>query len=290
MNRSARVAGMRRRLQIIVSAIAVTGLMITALNALAAAPPAPFFNGFENASDVDAGNNMTGVTRVASGTNGVVSAGGGFHAEAAVNSGAYTRYGGYSSVFPDGGFTTSIDIYLDTADSPTGADLRLDWSSAISTTTNGHRRDFIFSIGTNGSGGFVMSTSNNSPGWPGNPGRDPLTITATGWYTFQHRFYDSGGGVLAVDMSVLDPSGTVLKTWTLSNPTDVIGVTVGGNRYGWLARNAFANLAIDNITRSGAVPAATQDCKKQGWMDLFRPDGTPFKSQGDCIQYVNTGK
>jgi len=31
-------------------------------------------------------------------------------------------------------------------------------------------------------------------------------------------------------------------------------------------------------------------CKKGGWQNLFRADGTPFKNQGDCIQYVNTGK
>ncbi|HEX9267944.1 MAG TPA: hypothetical protein VF965_10715, partial [Candidatus Limnocylindria bacterium] len=32
------------------------------------------------------------------------------------------------------------------------------------------------------------------------------------------------------------------------------------------------------------------DCKKGGWMDLARADGTSFKNQGDCIQYMNTGK
>ena len=27
-----------------------------------------------------------------------------------------------------------------------------------------------------------------------------------------------------------------------------------------------------------------------GWKTLFHGDGSPFKNQGDCIQYVNTGK
>jgi len=53
-------------------------------------------------------------------------------------------------------------------------------------------------------------------------------------------------------MSVLDSSATLLKTWTLSDPTDIIGTTVGGNRYGWLVNNGFADLPIDNVTRSGA--------------------------------------
>lgn len=37
--------------------------------------------------------------------------------------------------------------------------------------------------------------------------------------------------------------------------------------------------------------ATTKDaCKNGGWQTLRRADGTPFKNQGDCIQYVNTGK
>jgi hypothetical protein len=50
------------------------------------------------------------------------------------------------------------------------------------------------------------------------------------------------GGVLAVDMSVIDATGTVLKTWTLSEPTDLIGTTVGGNRYSWLVFSDFEPL------------------------------------------------
>ncbi len=44
-------------------------------------------------------------------------------------------------------------------------------------------------------------------------------------------------------------TGTEMGTWTLSDPSDIIGTTVGGNRYGWLVTNSFASLAIDNITR-----------------------------------------
>jgi hypothetical protein len=31
-------------------------------------------------------------------------------------------------------------------------------------------------------------------------------------------------------------------------------------------------------------------CKKDGWQSLVRKDGSGFKNQGDCIQYLNTGK
>lgn len=37
-------------------------------------------------------------------------------------------------------------------------------------------------------------------------------------------------------------------------------------------------------------PQNKDECKKNGWQGLTRADGTPFKNQGDCIQYVNTGK
>ncbi len=38
------------------------------------------------------------------------------------------------------------------------------------------------------------------------------------------------------------------------------------------------------------VPTEKDQCKNDGWKDFFRPDKSTFKNQGDCIQYVNTGK
>lgn len=253
-----------RRLTSLLTATALVATLAVAAvpaAALAAAPPAPYVNGFENAIDAvtpdDGGTEaMFNVTRVASGTNGITSSSGSWHATAATNAGSFTRLGGYSSTFPVGGYTTSIDVYLDMSVATGSNDLRFDWSSAISNNVGGHRRDFVFSVGTDpvNAGKFLVSASNNAPGWPGNPGRDPLTVFTTGWYTFQHTFRDSGAGVLAVDLKVLS-GPTVLKTWTLSDPTDVIGSTVGGNRYGWLVTNGFSSLALDNVTRTSA-PAA----------------------------------
>ena len=53
--------------------------------------------------------------------------------------------------------------------------------------------------------------------------------------------------------------------------------------------NAFTNLALDNITRSGAAANSADDCKDGGWQNATRADGSAFKNQGDCMQYVNTG-
>jgi hypothetical protein len=38
------------------------------------------------------------------------------------------------------------------------------------------------------------------------------------------------------------------------------------------------------------TPSDKDDCRNGGWRNLYRADGTPFKNQGDCIQYANTGK
>jgi hypothetical protein len=112
-----------------------------------------------------------------------------------------------------------------------------------------------------------MSASNDAPGWPADPDRNPITVTTSGWYTFQSRFYDAGAGVLAVDMSVLSGS-TVLRTWTLSDSTDIIGTTVGGNGYAWLVDNGFTSLALDNITRSGVLPTCAATGLHRDGIDL----------------------
>jgi hypothetical protein len=197
------------------------------------------------------------VNRVPSGTDGIISRSGSFHAKAV--EGDYTRWGGYNSTFPANGYTTSVDIYLDTAGAYAN-NTRFAYTSASSKSDGNHLRDFVFSCGfyndagPYGSGNrFVCSASNNSPGNPKDAGRDPYVVnTSPGWYTFKHRFYNNGGA-LAVDMSILNASGILLKTWTLSNPLDLIDSVVGGNRYGWFPNMAFPFLAIDNSNRSNIV-------------------------------------
>src|SRR6185369_14902252 len=45
------------------------------------------------------------------------------------------------------------------------------------------------------------------------------------------------------------------------------------------------------VNASGCPLAVNKDqCKGNGWQILRRANNTPFKNQGDCIQYVNTGK
>src|SRR6266498_1205157 len=236
--------------------VIATGLIFAAGTLVLAA----FFQGFETDT---AG--WFGAVRVSTGTHLVPSKAGTFHAED--GGGAFTRWGGYSQTFPTGGYTTSIDIYLDilapygsvTSLTPYQNDTRFDWTSAISTPNCAHRRDFVFNAGfytdsdTTGTGPrFVISASNNagrSGANPKNPGRDPFSIYTEGWYTFEHRFYavpPIAGGQLFVDLTIKDAAtGVPLHAWTLTDPSDIIGTTVGGNRYGCFPTDEFSFLAFD---------------------------------------------
>ena len=50
--------------------------------------------------------------------------------------------------------------------------------------------------------------------------------------------------------------------------------------------------SVDRLDAIAVAPAnlSRNLCKQRGWQSLTRADGSPFKNQGDCIQYVNTGK
>ena len=257
---------------------------------------AAFFQGFETDT-----NGWTGATRVSSGTHLVITKPPGvFHAEDLNGDGlTFTQWGGYGKTFPPLGYTTSVDIYLDISP-PYGSvmtimpypnDTRFDWSSAVNTPGCSHRRDFVFNAGfytdtdTTGAGPrFVISASNNatrSGANPKNPGRMPYTIPAEGWYTFEHRFRDDGGGVLAVDLTIKNALGIPMMTWTLSDPSDVIGSTVGGNRYGWFVINEFPFLAFDTSALSGfqdfcTLPPSTAGAKVTagGWITVVGGRGT----------------
>jgi hypothetical protein len=228
-------------------------------------------DGYEQGFEVDdSGFNVFGVmfpsTRVMSGTNGITSAGGAWHSEAMA---AATNWGGYAAVcgcsatscaagtFPVDGYRTSLDIYLD-VNGGFANDTRFDFTSAVNNVSGSHLRDFVFNGGFYnaadltgpgaGTNRFIFSTSNNAPGFP-KGGISPIAIGSTGWYTFVHEFYNSGGA-LACRFSIRDSLGDTVVEWIRSNPADLIPSVVGGNRYGWFVVNQFPFLAIDNALYS----------------------------------------
>lgn len=255
---------------------------------------ASFFNGFE--TDISGWETPT---RVASGANGITSAAGSWHAEES-GTGDFTRWGGYNygagnavpTTFQE--YSTSVDVYLD-INGNWANNTRFDFTSAINNSAGTHLSDFIFNAGfyndATGPGAdtnrFVVSASTNSqPGsaYAKNPDKDPIAISTSGWYTFEHHFYDNAG-TLNVDMSIYDASHNLVKTWTLVS-APISGV--GGNRYGWFDFNEFSTLAFDNSKMETAPvlvgpPTNKDQCKKDGWMTFNNPT---FKNQGQCVSYV----
>jgi hypothetical protein len=262
-----------------------------------------YFNGFE--TDVFDWNAIPGLeaTRVPSGTHGITSATGSFHAENSA-AGSFSRWGGYNygagdavpTVFHE--YSTSVDIYLN-VEGGWANNTRFDFDSAINNSAGTFNRDFIFNAGfyndTDGSPGsgtsrFVISASNNSqPGsaFAKNPGRGPIAISTTGWYTFKHHFYDLAG-VLAVDLSILDSSGTLVNSWPLSDATDLI-TGIGGNRYGWFDFNEFSTLAFDNALRTDASLRAQKIEVRDDLVDLRDSitDGGDRNKLLDAITHLN---
>jgi hypothetical protein len=190
-------------------------------------------------------------------------------------------------------YTTEVKVYLDVG-AGAANDTRFDFTSAINhpdddpddgtdDTGDGlcvHLRDFAFNCGfyddNDGPGAgtdrFICSASNatgRSNSYPKNPGRDPIAISSTGWYTLKHTFRDDAG-VLAVDLEVIDSGSTSLNTWTLSDPTDTIPDRVGGNRYAWFASNEFSFLAFDESQKCSGACSYVQgfEVDISGW-DAF---------------------
>ena len=76
-------------------------------------------------------------------------------------------------------------------------------------------------------------------------------------------------------------TGTPLHTWTLTTSSDILGTTVGGNRYGWFATDEFPVLAFDTSALIGFQdfcdpPPSTAGAKVTagGWITVAGGKGT----------------
>ena len=78
-------------------------------------------------------------------------------------------------------------------------------------------------------------------------------------------------------------------TWRVSSTASPdVPFVIADDRGVWTASNV--RFEATTAGGGGRPPSDKDKCKKGGWMDLTRADGSSFKNQGDCIQYVNTGK
>ena len=124
--------------------------------AIANTVSANFSQGFEvNNNGWNVFGGTLDATRVPSGTNGINSHTGGFHAEIAGNVqlcdgtfSAATKWGGYSRPFPLLGYRTDIWVYLNVNNPANANDMRFDWiASAVTDGDCGFTRDFAFNFG-----------------------------------------------------------------------------------------------------------------------------------------------
>jgi hypothetical protein len=93
-----------------------------------------------------------------------------------------------------------------------------------------------------------------------------------------------------------------MRTWSqiiANNPDATIlggfGVNQGSGNAGLIASVDALTLGSEGNTvtynfEPYEVAQTKDDCKNGGWEGLTRADSSSFKNQGDCIQYVNTGK
>lgn len=71
---------------------------------------------------------------------------------------------------------------------------------------------------------------------------------------------------------------------------ELYAVEKGAGPNGARLSSVGITVVVGNGGAACATPATAGQCKDNGWMTRTRMDGSAFKNQGDCIQYVNTGK
>ena len=154
------------------------------------------------------------------------------------DTGPFTRFDGYRDTFP-GTYFAEVAVYLDPGMWSAGEGF--DYAVSSSGSDGGHQRDFVFHVTQDTSSSKLLVGGSNNTNFEPREDLETLNnheVMSAGWYILQHKFRDDGG-VLAVDLNLLDSTGSTLFTETRSAAADTIPGEVGGNRYGW-----FTNIDV----------------------------------------------
>lgn len=121
----------------------------------------------------------------------------------------------------------------------------------------------------------------------------------------QLRFYESTAGAPGANFGTYtDPDWATLKTRNALSGLPYAGHEVlffsiqtgSGTAAGFTGqvdglRIELTNGEVANINFEAVLQPADRDsCKKNGYLALFRANGTPFANQGDCVSYASNGK
>lgn len=246
----------------LLSAILTLGIIFT-LSGIAQADVV-FNQGFETGTaGFSSGGDYGGIQRVSSGTNGMTSAAGGYHAIVTdTSAGPYTFFDGSRGTWP-GSYFSQIDVYLDTSWADGSG---FEWSVASYGSDGNHQRDFIFHIAKDTSSGSLYVGGSNNSNFSVRQDLENINsyqVSESGWYTFQHLFREQSGS-LAVDLNLIK-DGNILFTETRFNPADTIPGEVGGNGYGWFTDITLdGGLALDNVILD--VPQAAVPVPAAVWL------------------------
>lgn len=122
-----------------------------------------------------------------------------------------------------------------------------------------------------------------------NADRHPLSITdghTTFYYAGDGRLMSAAPSLLlTTSTNSLSPTVWPAQYQVFEETGSSFTLTTGGAITHVLSNNVFGIQIVPN-----PVPTNKDQCKDGGWQSLVRSNGTSFKNQGDCIQYVNTGK
>jgi hypothetical protein len=125
---------------------------------------------------------------------------------------------------------------------------------------------------------YLFTATTNNPGW------NTLEFVATDAPAGLTSRHSSCAATLAgftdlsqIEFFRLNGGGTGTSDNGLEAAYDLVAIEFNGN-------------ATVYDFEPYAVASSKDQCKDGGWQNVFRDDGSAFKNQGNCIQYVNTGK
>lgn len=243
-----------------------------------------YFQGFETDSSgwYWASGSPGGIAMVPSGTNGINAASGSYYGQVANSPDAYSAElgccpgygdGGYglfggtgsATAYPGSAYSESIDVFVNVNTPAPSTGVAAFWIDFTPTTLV---TDAIGcgSIGCGDEHNFQLLFNGSSVAVDIDGGSPTISITSSGWYTFQATYAQGANptDLVQTNMNVLTSGGVLVGTMAVLGNSDgetLLSSDLGGPGYLWLPawQNGFSNdvLAVDNIradTTGASVP------------------------------------
>jgi hypothetical protein len=157
---------------------------------------------------------------------------------------------GDDTIFPSGGFTTTIKVYVDAVWGDANPGNVVDWDTGLETSTGAYEEDFVIDLCSTASG-WEVTWENGSGGCGATAGTpNPEYLNTSGWYTLQMNFTNGAGTVYAAYSVLSDGStgqSTPTQVWSYSENSGISTASSGGPLYGWLPTEDVSGLPLAQI-------------------------------------------